>query len=735
MTDTLHILKVALDVPLDRVFDYRTDKPNTQIGQYVVVPFGARKMIGVVVGISDTTAIESKKLKSIIRLDPEVIFDEQSFKLFQFCSQYYHYPLGQTILSAVPSRLKKLNTKAMAKKYLYRLTPKAIELGVDSLPSRQTILKRIVMALIDATLLDEASLRSMSSAWKKSIETLDEMGWIEKEEVTLDDKVYTQAPIPSLNDEQQKAFDEISKTNKTFAAWLLYGITGSGKTEVYIRLIEEALKKEDAQVLVLVPEINLTPQLESRFRSRFEKYTLVTLHSHLTDNERLTHWRLAKEGAAQIIIGTRLSVFTPMPHLSLIIIDEEHDASFKQQEGLRYHARDVAIFRAKSENIPIVMGTATPSLESWFNATRTKDTKKFGFLKLTSRAVEDSSLPEIKCIDIAKSTVTKGFSPYLIEAIRDRLHKKEQSLIFINRRGFAPVLLCSSCQWTGRCHRCSSRLVVHLNQKRLRCHHCGHDEKMPLQCPSCGNTDLYPTGLGTQRIEETLKEFFPEARILRVDRDSTKTKEALNDLFLKMKNREIDILIGTQMLSKGHDFPHLSLVGVLDTDQALYSPDFRASERLFSQLMQVSGRAGRATIKGEVYIQTAFPNHPIFEALKTHDYENFANELLKERELAELSPFAFLVLLKAEAHQLAHVMQFLNDAMINAQNLSAHVTVYNPVRPIMERLKGMERAQLVLQASSRIALQKLLDDWVPYLRENKLAQKVKWVLDIDPLEF
>jgi primosomal protein N' (replication factor Y) len=435
------------------------------------------------------------------------------------------------------------------------------------------------------------------------------------------------------------------------------------------------------------------------------------------------------------VIGTRLSVFTPIPHLSLIIIDEEHDASFKQQEGLRYHARDVAIFRAKSENIPIVMGTATPSLETWFNATKTKDAKKFGFLKLTSRAVEDSTLPEIKCIDISKSTVIKGFSPYLVDAIRDRLNKKEQSLIFINRRGFAPVLLCSSCQWTGRCHRCSSRLVVHLNQKRLRCHHCGHDEKMPLQCPSCGNTDLYPTGLGTQRIEETLKEFFPEARILRVDRDSTKTKEALNDLFLKMKNREIDILIGTQMLSKGHDFPHLSLVGVLDTDQALYSPDFRASERLFSQLMQVSGRAGRANIKGEVYIQTAFPNHPIFEALKTHDFEHFANELLKERELAELSPFAFLVLLKAEAHQLTHVMQFLNDAMQKAQNLSTQVTVYNPVRPIMERLKGMERAQLVLQANSRIALQKLLDDWVPYLRENKLAQKVKWVVDVDPLEF
>ena len=733
MTDAYHILKVALDVPLDRVFDYKTDKANTQIGQYVAVPFGARKMIGVVVGISDTSAIESKKLKSIIRLDPEVIFDELSFKLFQFCSQYYHYPLGQTILSAVPSRLKKLNTKAMAKKYLYRLTPKAIELGVDQLPPRQTILKRIVMALIDANLLDESSLRSISSAWKKSIKTLHEMGWVEKEEVILDDKVYTQAPVPLLNNDQQEAFDEIIKTKQGFKAWLLYGITGSGKTEVYIRLIEEALKKEHAQVLVLVPEINLTPQLESRFRSRFEKNMLVTLH--LTDIERLTHCRLAKEGQAQIVIGTRLSVFTPMPHLSLIIIDEEHDASFKQQEGLRYHARDVAIFRAKSENIPIVMGTATPSLETWFNATNTKDNKKFGFLKLTLRAVKDSALPEIKCIDIAKSSVTKGFSPYLIDAIRDRLNKKEQSLIFINRRGFAPVLLCSSCQWTGRCHRCSSRLVVHLNQKRLRCHHCGHDEKMPQQCPSCGNTDLYPTGLGTQRIEETLKEFFPEARILRVDRDSTRTKEALNDLFLKMKHREIDILIGTQMLSKGHDFPHLSLVGVLDTDQALYSPDFRASERLFSQLMQVSGRAGRANIKGEVYIQTAFPNHPIFEALKTHDYEYFANELLKERKLAELSPFTFLVLLKAEAHQLSHVMEFLKDAMIHAQKLSTHVTVYNPVRPIMERLKGMERAQLVLQASSRVALQKLLDDWVPYLREIKLGQKVKWVVDVDPLEF
>ncbi len=735
MTDAYHILKVALDVPLDRVFDYKTDKANTQIGQYVAVPFGARKMIGVVVGISDTSAIESKKLKSIIRLDPEVIFDELSFKLFQFCSQYYHYPLGQTILSAVPSRLKKLNTKAMAKKYLYRLTPRAIKLGVDQLPPRQTILKRIVMALIDANLLDESSLRSISSNWKKSIKTLHEMGWVEKEEVTLDEKVYIQASVPLLNNDQQEAFDEITKTKQAFKAWLLYGITGSGKTEVYIRLIEEALKKEHAQVLVLVPEINLTPQLETRFRSRFEKNILVTLHSHLTDNERLTHWRLAKEGQAQIVIGTRLSVFTPMPHLSLIIIDEEHDASFKQQEGLRYHARDVAIFRAKSENIPIIMGTATPSLETWFNATNTKDNKKFGFLKLTSRAVKDSALPEIKCIDIAKSSVTRGFSPYLIGAIKDRLQKKEQSLIFINRRGFAPVLLCSSCQWTARCHRCSSRLVVHLNQKRLRCHHCGYDERMPQQCPSCGNTDLYPTGLGTQRIEETLKEFFPEARILRVDRDSTRTKEALDDLFLKMKDREIDILIGTQMLSKGHDFPHLSLVGVLDTDQALYSPDFRASERLFSQLMQVSGRAGRANIKGEVYIQTAFPNHPIFEALKTHDYEYFANELLKERKLAELSPFTFLVLLKAEAHQLSHVMEFLKDAMIHAQKLSTHVTIYNPVRPIMERLKGMERAQLVLQASSRVALQKLLDNWVPYLREIKLGQKVKWVLDVDPLEF
>ena len=295
MTDALHILKVALDVPLDRVFDYATTQPNTQMGQYVVVPFGARKMIGVVVGVSDTTAIESKKLKSIIRLEDEVIFDEASFKLFQFCSQYYHYPLGQTILSAVPSRLKQMDKKAMAKKYLYRLTPKAIQLGVDHLPPRQTILKKIVMAMIDATLLDEASLRSISPTWKKALETLDDMGWITKEAVTLAEaRDLTKATIPSLNQDQQAAFDTILKTKDHFHAWLLYGITGSGKTEVYIRLIEEALKKDNAQVLVLVPEINLTPQLESRFRSRFQKFSLVTLHSHLTDNERLTHWRLAK---------------------------------------------------------------------------------------------------------------------------------------------------------------------------------------------------------------------------------------------------------------------------------------------------------------------------------------------------------------------------------------------------------------------------------------------------------
>jgi primosomal protein N' (replication factor Y) len=502
---------------------------------------------------------------------------------------------------------------------------------------------------------------------------------------------------PELNLDQAAAVQAILAESQKFRPWLLHGITGSGKTEVYIRVLQAILENEDSlgrdgQVLVLVPEINLTPQLEARFRSRLPNFPMVSLHSNLGDSERLQNWRLAQSGQARIVIGTRLAVFTPMPKLRLVIVDEEHDGSYKQQDGMRYHARDVAMVRAQRGKLPIVLGSATPALETWHNA----QTKKFGLLTLGNRAVSKAVLPNIRCIDVTKNPLQHGLSPILIAAMRERLGRGEQSLLFINRRGYSPVLLCSACNWIAPCSRCSAKLVVHLRQGRLRCHHCGHEERIIRQCPSCGNQDLHATGHGTQRLEETLAAQFPEARILRVDRDSTRRKNALTDMLQAVHADEVDILVGTQMLAKGHDFPNLTLVGVIDTDSALFSPDFRAAERLFAQLMQVAGRAGRANKAGEVLIQTAFPEHALFNALRTQDYTAYAQTLLQEREMTQFPPYSFMALLRAEANDYKLVQNFLQYAAdtargLSIQSLSGEVMIYDPIRPQMERLKGMER--------------------------------------------
>jgi primosomal protein N' (replication factor Y) len=491
------------------------------------------------------------------------------------------------------------------------------------------------------------------------------------------------------------------------------------------------LAEKAAQALILVPEINLTPQLEARFRSRLSEYPLVTLHSNLSESERLQSWQAANYGDAKIVIGTRLSVFAAMPNLKMILIDEEHDSSYKQQDGMRYHARDVAIMRAKQLNIPIVMGSATPSLETWYLAKK----QQYGLLRLKERAVENAQLPQIHCIDIGKSPTENGLSPLLIKAMRQRLANGEQSLLFINRRGYAPVLHCNACQWIAPCMRCSARLVVHLGQKRLKCHHCGHEQKIPVQCPDCGNTDLSPVGQATQRLQQTLTELFPTATIARVDRDSVRSKDALTDLLKKVQDKEIDILVGTQMLAKGHDFPHLTLVGVIDTDTALFSPDFRATERLFSQLMQVSGRAGRAEKSGEVLIQTTFPQHELFHALRVQDYETYADALLEERTTMQFPPTSYFALLKAEAADYQQVHSFLHMASNLARESASEVMIYDPIRPQMERLKNMERGQLLLQAPSRQALQQLLRVWMPKIRLEKQSAKIRWALDMDPLEF
>lgn len=730
-------LSVALDIPLNRFFDYLQGDHNVTVGQRVRVPFGNKQRIGIVMQVQTESDYDPAKLKPILQVfDQEPALDHQFMHLLHFSAQYYQYPVGQAVLAALPSRLKQIKPSTPRLPKIYQLTSLGIDTPLESIPKRQLIKRKLFEALSTTAFLTDSAVKQVSSSAPKSMKTLIEEGMV-KQSVSLTPdlcKLEASKP-PALNDEQQNAISSITKEIKYFSPWLIYGVTGSGKTEVYMQLMAHFFSanadSDTCQMLVLVPEINLTPQLENRFRQRFTDKSLVSLHSHLNDSERLHNWQQAQSGAAQIIIGTRLSVFTPLPNLKLIIIDEEHDGSYKQQDSMRYHARDVAMIRAKQLDIPIVLGSATPSLESWFNVKQ----EKYQLLRLSQRAVSQAQLPDIQCIDTSTLNLNNGFSPQLIQALKSRIARGEQSLLFINRRGYSPVLLCHSCQWIADCKRCSSRLVVHQHQNRLRCHHCGYEQFIPQNCPSCGSPDCHPTGHGTQRIEETLNKMLPDAKVARVDRDSISRKDALIQLLDAVQNNEIDILIGTQMLAKGHDFPNLTLVGVLDTDSALYSPDFRASERLFAQLMQVSGRAGRADKKGEVLIQTQFPFHPLFNALRKQDFTSFANSIMEERELMQFPPYCFSAVLRAEANNYKPVQAVLEFAYAQAQSMQLPVTVYAPVRPQMERLKGMERAHIIFQSNNRTALQQMLKALFTIFSDHTLAKKVRWSIDVDPLEF
>ena len=499
-----------------------------------------------------------------------------------------------------------------------------------------------------------------------------------------------------------------------------------------MHLIEQYVKN-DGQVLILVPEINLTPQLEDRFTSRFSSYLVISLHSQLTQKKRLENWELAKNGKAQIIIGTRLSVFTPFINLRAIIMDEEQDLSFKQHDKLRYHARDVAMMRAKLLNIPFIAGSATPSIEIWH---RSVNENKLLLHKLSRRAVKDATLPKINLIKDETNIENEGISEYLKSAIKHHLDLRQQILIFINRRGYAPVLFCSSCGWYASCSRCSSKLVVHRSKQHLRCHHCDYQRGIDSSCKVCGNVDLMSLGSGTQKIEERIRKLFPKAQVRRVDRDTIKTKAAIDALYDDMHDNKIDILVGTQMLSKGHDFPNLSLVVVLDADNALYSSDFRASERLFSQLVQVAGRAGRGSIPGEVVIQTNFPEHPLYQSIKNQDYESFASEEINLRKDLNFPPFSFQAVLRAESKNKKKVEGFINKSYsIASQSSMEDVNVFHPVQPILDRVKGFERYQIYFHSSSR----QLLNQFLRYVKENILKEKdlnkVKWFIDVDPVDF
>ncbi|HVE51317.1 MAG TPA: primosomal protein N' [Casimicrobiaceae bacterium] len=534
----------------------------------------------------------------------------------------------------------------------------------------------------------------------------------------------------SLNDAQASAVSSIIASLDAFTAFLLHGITGSGKTDVYLAAVQACVARS-RQALLLVPEINLTPQLVARVARALPDACSVALHSGLAAGQRRASWEAATNGNADVVLGTRLAVFTPMPRLGLIVVDEEHDTSYKQQDLIRYHARDVAIWRARQRDVPIVLGSATPSLESYANARN----GRYARLSLPQRAGVDVRLPEVRLIPARGDAVRDGLSRTLIDAIGATLSRGEQSLLFVNRRGFSPSLKCAACGWEANCPRCSARLTAHKTPLALICHHCAHRERMPRSCPSCGNVDLLPLGHGTQRLEQTLTAAFPNARLARVDRDSTRRRDAFARVQARVERNEIDILVGTQMLAKGHDFPRLTLVGVVGADNALYSADFRATERLAALLLQVAGRAGRAAHRGEVLVQTDFPHHPLFKAVANHDYDAFAASVLDERAVASLPPFAHLALVSAEAHRRDEAERFLADAYEEAtarsKALRVDVDVFDPVAAPLARRAGFERSQMLVRSRQRADLQALIAP-LKHALEATDSRRVRWSIDVDP---
>lgn len=680
-------VRVALDVPLPGPFDYRHHEP-VEAGLRVIVPFGRRKLIGVVVDNPAEPSYEPKQIKPIEEVLRDLPpFDEAWLRLARFAAEYYQRPLGEVMLPTLPPPLRK---------------PTAYQ-GKRSAGGP--------VARLDGR--KRKPVRNPAEADQP----------------------------PELNDAQREAVDTIAGLAK-FKPVLLYGVTGSGKTEVYLRAAEKVLAA-GRQVLLLVPEINLTPQLEGALRARLEGLVgtdgLAVLHSGLSDGERLQAWARAQRGQARMLLGTRMAIFAPMGELGLIVVDEEHDASYKQQDGLRYSARDLAVWRAHDLDIPVVLGSATPSLETWQHAERGRYLR----LALPARA-RASSLPAMKLVDTRRLPMKHGMSPQLLEALAERLARKEQSLIFLNRRGFAPVLHCQSCGWVSNCPRCTAFTVLHRTAgrgHRLQCHHCGYQAPVPHACPECGDQDLAPMGRGTQRVEEHLAELFPEARILRIDADSTRKKGSAEALFASVHAGEVDILVGTQMVSKGHDFARLGLVGVLNPDSALFAHDFRAPERLFAQLMQVAGRAGRHQGNGQVIIQTGYPEQPVYQALLRHDYAGFARHALQERESTGLPPFAYQALLTAEARELAVAQAFLQQARALPEGEWAAdfpgldaVMLYDPVPLRVVRVANVERAQLLVESTSRPALQAFLASWSHHLPYLANEARVRWQLEVDPLE-
>ena len=724
--------RIAVNVPLsDGLLTYSHSEPLPP-GTRVLVPFRNKTVVGIVWETDIAPDMDAARILSVQTAFVEEKPLPQSWRdLLAFTSRYYHYPTGQAVFAALPQGLKETRAVEMPQPPLFYALN---EVGRAQTPPPARFNKKA--ALWDALLsggMTMAALKQVNAQAAKLIEDWAEQGWIETTEVAKPvlRSYHGQASHSEfvLNADQQQASDEIQTAFGKFQPFLLYGITGSGKTEVYFDAMAKVLA-QGRQVLFLLPEINLTPQLLKRVENRFADVPTAVLHSQMAAGKRTQDYLRAMLGQAKLVIGTRLAVFTPMDDVGLIVVDEEHDGSFKQDNELRYHARDLAVWRAKQSGCPVVLGSATPSLESWHKA----QSGAYRLLQLTERAHASAQLPQVEILNVGRLKLDNGFSPQALQLLKQNFEAGGMSLVYLNRRGFAPALFCGDCGHTFGCPNCSAKMVLHQRARQLRCHHCDHREPIPYKCPDCGNQDLTAVGHGTQRVEETLRAFLPKAAVVRVDRDSTAHKNDWADLYRRIANDKIDILVGTQMLAKGHDFARLNLVIVLNADGSLYSADFRAPERLFAELMQVSGRAGRADKPGKVLIQTQLPEHPVFAAVKAQDYAVFAENELNERQMFAMPPFGFQTAIRADAPRVADAMEFLNAAKETlAPLLPESVSQFGAAPMLMVRLAERERAQIFLESTSRQDLHRAVSLWVQVLQQNRDG-KIRWSVDVDVQE-
>jgi primosomal protein N' (replication factor Y) len=731
------LVRVAVPSPLRRAFDYLPpdagDGDLPPPGARVRVPFGRDSRVGVVLAHPEHSEVPAGRLKRITRvLDEEPLLDARSLAFLRWASDYFHHPIGEVVMGALPARLRAGKPMPAAAELRWRLTAAGRQIGDQQLrraPRQQAVWKLLEEAPAGA---GQSDLAALEGDWRGALKAMSRKGWAERAEIPVSPDgvapAAPRAPGPVPSDEQREAIEAVYAERDRFRSFVLDGVTGSGKTEVYLALIERVVAL-GRQTLVLIPEIGLTPQIVTRLRDRLP-LPMAVLHSGLNDSERLEAWAMARDGRASVVVGTRSAVFAPLARPGLFVVDEEHDASFKQQDGFRYSARDLAIVRARQCGVPILLGSATPSLESLNNVM----TGRYRGLRLSRRA-QGALVPRIDVVDLRGQPFEEGISRALAIAIDECLAEGEQALLFVNRRGYAPILICHGCGWQADCSRCDAHMVYHRHASKLRCHHCGAERDVPATCPECGQADLRALGLGTQRVVDALEARFPNARVDRVDRDSTRRKGAMQEVLDAIHGGRTNILVGTQMLAKGHHFPNVTLVGILDADGGLFGADFRAAERMAQLLVQVSGRAGRGQRPGRVLIQTHHPDHPLLKVLIREDYRHFGEAALAERRQAALPPFSCFALLRAEAPERDRVMTFLEQARERASQLGDEsVHSLGPVPAPMERRAGRFRAQLLLQSEERAPLHAMLMPWLTELETLKSARRVRWSLDVDPQE-